>query len=251
VGGQLSFDQPAPAIAAAGIVAAVAPSQGPPFAPGQLVSINGSQLSAGAFSAEAGNLPTYLGQTGVFIAVELPDGSAGVEKLMPLAYASGGQVIVQIPYGVNPNTSQRLLLEWGPKFAAPVDVDIAVAAPQIGQLNSQTTFADSSANPIGPSNPAHAQDTVTIYCTGLGAVAPAIADGALTPAAGGFAVQTPLTVTIGGQNATVLSAALAPASNGIYQIVVTVPSGTGTGDEIPVQIAAGGQTSAPAPISVR
>jgi uncharacterized protein (TIGR03437 family) len=49
----------------------------------------------------------------------------------------------------------------------------------------------------------------------------------------------------------VFFAGLTPGLAGLYQINFYVPSGTPAGDQVPVTVAAGGQTSAPLNLSVR
>ena len=98
-------------------------------------------------------------------------------------------------------------------------------------------------NLIGPGNPAHAGDVITIYCTGLGAVSPAVGDGAVTPDAPLTNTVNGVTVTIGGQQAAVMFAGLTPGFAGLYQINATVPDGVSPGDQVPTQINLAGQSS--------
>jgi uncharacterized protein (TIGR03437 family) len=90
-------------------------------------------------------------------------------------------------------------------------------------------------------SPAVAGETLLIYCTGLGPVSPAPADGAAASGAATTAL-TP-TVTIGGTSATISYSGLAPGYVGLYQINAVVPSGLASGN-VPVVIAAGGASSA-------
>ena len=62
---------------------------------------------------------------------------------------------------------------------------------------------------------------------------------------------TPVTVTIGGQPATVDFAGLAPGSIGEYQVNVVIPNGVTPGDNVPVVLTEGSQVSQPVTISVR
>ena len=64
-----------------------------------------------------------------------------------------------------------------------------------------------------------------ISCAGLGPVDPPIAAGAAAPSSPLSQTVNTVTVTIGGQPATVVSAALAPDMAGIYQVTATVPAG--------------------------
>jgi hypothetical protein len=64
--------------------------------------------------------------------------------------------------------------------------------------------------------PAAVGSPIAVYLMGLGAVNPAVATGA--PAAGISGVTLPVTATIGGVNASVLFAGLAPGYIGLYQV---------------------------------
>jgi uncharacterized protein (TIGR03437 family) len=56
---------------------------------------------------------------------------------------------------------------------------------------------------------------------------------------------------VGTQKANVFFAGLTPTLAGLYQIDFYVPQGTPTGDQVPVTLSTGGQTSAAANLSVR
>jgi uncharacterized protein (TIGR03437 family) len=64
-------------------------------------------------------------------------------------------------------------------------------------------------------------------------------------------VTTAVTVTIGGVNAEVRSAVLSPGFAGRYQVEVVAPPDAPAGDEVPVTIAAAGQTSRTVTMAVR
>jgi uncharacterized protein (TIGR03437 family) len=82
---------------------------------------------------------------------------------------------------------------------------------------------------------------VLIYCTGLGAVSPTLLSGTATPNSGTLYNASLPSVTIGGSNAVVSFAGLAPSFVGLYQINAVVPSVTGS--SLPVIITAGSVTS--------
>ena len=97
--------------------------------------------------------------------------------------------------------------------------------------------------------PANIGETVVIYCTGLGDVTPAVQAG-MPPTTASQTVN-PVTVTIGGAQATVSYAGVTPGSPGLYQVNAIVPSGIATGDSIPVQITVAGQSSQTVTMAVR
>src|SRR5207245_569142 len=98
--------------------------------------------------------------------------------------------------------------------------------------------------------PAKVGDHLFVYCTGLGAVTPAIADGAAPCALSGCKTTdkqrttvTKPTVLIGGISAHVEFSGLAPQFVGVYQLNFQVPAGVPTGDGVPIHIQIGGVTS--------
>jgi uncharacterized protein (TIGR03437 family) len=87
-----------------------------------------------------------------------------------------------------------------------------------------------------------------IYASGLGAVSPGVASGAVPE--GLSSVVNPVSVSIGGIDSEVYFAGLAPGFVGLYQINVRVPAGAALG-MVPVIVTAAGQTSGAAQLLVR
>src|ERR1035441_7046285 len=96
-------------------------------------------------------------------------------------------------------------------------------------------------------NPSAAGDALIIYCTGLGTVHPPVPAGVAAPSLS----YTDETVTVGGQNAQVLFAGLAPGYVGLYQVNAILPAGIPASDSVPVVLTAGGLSSAPVTVSIR
>jgi adhesin/invasin len=101
-----------------------------------------------------------------------------------------------------------------------------------------------------PAAPANVGDALAIYGSGLGAVTPPVQAGAAAPLP---AAQTnnPVTVTIGGQNAQVLFAGLAPGYAGLYQVNVVVPPGIAPGASVPVVLSVAGASSPPVTVAIQ
>ena len=237
--GGLGTPRAAPVVADNGVVSAASLVQQAPLAPGGLISIFGQRLSEG--TSQAPPVSTELASTTVTIG----------DQQLPLLYASDGQVNGVVPFGVNVNTNQQLLVQRGATYAQPIYVDIAGTQPAIFQSGQQGIIVDVKNNLIGPANPAHVGDVVVIYCSGLGTVDPPVADGAVTPGAPLSSTVNPVGVMMGGQNATVLFAGLTPGLVGLYQVNATVPQGVVPGDQVPVSIGIGGQMSSAVYSSVR
>jgi uncharacterized protein (TIGR03437 family) len=88
-----------------------------------------------------------------------------------------------------------------------------------------TAFADQPS--VSRENPAKARDTILIDSTWLGEVD--ITVPASTPALGELRARTvnPVTLTIGGREADVSYAGLAPGLAGVYQVIARIPDGVG------------------------
>jgi adhesin/invasin len=88
-----------------------------------------------------------------------------------------------------------------------------------------------------------------IFCTGLGAVTPAVLDGAPAPSSPAQTTATAV-VTIGGVSANVLFSGLTPGLVGLYQVNVLVPAGISTGIAS-LSISVHGAASQPVQIATR
>jgi uncharacterized protein (TIGR03437 family) len=121
-------------------------------------------------------------------------------------------------------------------------LDVAAAQPGIFEINQQAAIYDANGNLIGPWNPAHAGDTIAIYCAGLGAVAAQPADGVAAADGSSTGVST-VTVNIGGIALPATSAGLLLETVGVYGIAVVVPQGIPTGDSVPMNVIVAGQVN--------
>jgi uncharacterized protein (TIGR03437 family) len=90
---------------------------------------------------------------------------------------------------------------------------------------------DSTTN--SASNPAAKGSTVILFGTGMGVTNPLIADGTVPQNASATPVL-PVSATIDGQTAPVMSAYAAPGMVGVYLATVQVPSSARSGGAIPI-----------------
>lgn len=189
-------------------------------APGSLISIYGAALAQAAAGATAYPLPQSLGGASVTI--------GGVAA--PLLYASSGLINAQVPFET-------------PTGPAPVVVNSSVSATITVASTAPGIFAavngDGSVN--SASNPVAAGGLLAVFLTGLGAVSPAVADGAAAPLSPLSYVSAAVSATVGGQAANVAFSGLAPGYGGLYQVNVIVPQ-LSTGS-YSLQITAGGAAS--------
>jgi beta-glucosidase len=234
-----------PAITPGGIVSAA--SYASAVAPGGIAAVFGNFLLTSPAAASSTPLPTHLSQ----LSMQFDGGLA-----VPLFYAAGGQVNIQIPWELAGRSQAMLTVTVNGQTSAPQAIDLVAYAPGIFTANSQGfgqgAILDLSNRLVDPSNPATAGSTiVVIYCTGLGAVSN-------SPASGSPSLVNPLSeaviapaVSIGGAPAQVLFAGSVPGMVGEYQVNVRVPAAAATGDAVPVRISVGGYISNTATIAVQ
>jgi uncharacterized protein (TIGR03437 family) len=198
--------QPAPTA----IVNAASLTPGP-VAPGSLISIFGSNLADSTEPGSAALLPHSLRGTTLSI-----NGTA-----VPLLFVSPSQLNAQIPFNA-PVGNAVATIEVAGMPAVPIEFSIVPAAPGIFTDSGNQAWvrnADGSLNT--PDNPASGTSSVSVYLTGLGAVAPQVADGQPTSTA--IPAIYPVTARIGQSNTTVVFAGLSPGSPGLYQVDLRLP----------------------------
>jgi uncharacterized protein (TIGR03437 family) len=116
----------------------------------------------------------------------------------------------------------------------------------------QGVVLDGLNNLVDSSHAVKAGEVVVIYATGLGATNPAVATGQAAPAVPPLAlVTTPVKVTIGGVEAAVEFAGLAPGFVGLHQVNARVPAGVSPGSAVPLVLTQNGVASNTVTIAVR
>ena len=248
ISGMLNPNQSAPTIARGGIVSAASLAANAPLAPGSFTSIFGVNFASSPNPAAALPLATALGGTQVLIG----------DEFMPLLFSGSGQANGIIPYDIAPNTTQQLIVQQGLAYSLPQPVTIARAQPAVFTQNQsgsgigviEVVKPDGTQFEAGPSSPATAGDALVIYCTGLGAVSPAIAAGASAPNSPLTKTSDPATVTMGAKPAQVLFAGLAPGFAEVYQVNAVIPSGIASGPSVPIVITVSGLSSPPVTVPI-
>jgi uncharacterized protein (TIGR03437 family) len=220
-----------------GVINAASFLSGAPLAPGSLVSIFGQQFADNA--SQPGGVQVQLG-----------------DQALPLFYVGAQQINAQIPYTLTPNTQHQMLIQRDNVLSVPESFTVAVAQPGIFAVNQQGTGQGAITNAItgnlaDTDHPVSAGDIISIYCTGLGPVSPAVAPGTTTPLSPLSPTVNTIRVLIGGVDAPVRFAGLAPGLRAAYQVNAAVPAGTTLGSAVPVVIEVSGQTSPPVTIVVR
>jgi uncharacterized protein (TIGR03437 family) len=164
-----------------------------------------------------------------------------------------------IPYGVQVNARQQMVIARGSSLSVAQGLTIAAASPGVfstdgsgkGQGNIYVAQPDSTQTLADAGHPATAGDNIVIYCTGLGEVTPSLTAGAPAPVDHLTSTVNPVTVTIGGVAAQVQFAGLAPGFAGLYQVNAMVPNGVTPGPAVVLSLAAAGQLSSAVTMAVR
>jgi len=181
---------------------------------------------------------------------------AGVQA--PLLFSSDGQVNALIPYGIQVNAGQQMVISRGDSLSVPQALTMAAASPGIfttdgsgkGQGDIFVAHSDFTQTLADAQHPATAGDFIVIYCSGLGEVAPLVPTGSPAPLDHLTSTVNPVTVTIGGVNAPVQFAGLTPGFAGLYQVNAMVPQGVAPGASVIISIAEMGQFSSPVTMAV-
>jgi len=228
--------------------------------PGSLIVIFGTNM-AGAF----------LGASSTPLSMTLQNTSVTIDdKPAPMYYVSATQTSVQLPWKSSAGNVNIVVTRNGTP-SAPQQMQVGQFSPGIFSVsqdgkgmalafnaipitvNGKPALA--IAQPAGsvpglPTVPAKVGDHMFVYCTGLGAVTPSIADGAAPCALSGCKstdtqrkTTTQPKVLIGDVSAHVEFSGLAPQFVGVYQLNFQLPSGVPTGNAVPIHIQIGGATS--------
>ncbi len=257
-----------PVIAAGGVLNGSSfDKTGQPVAPGSLVSIFGTDLSAATASALSIPISTSLSSVTVTF-----NGVAAPLKDVVHSAANGDQINAQVPWeilpiippGTNGTTQIPVVVERNGVRSAPINVSVGAAAPGIftfqfgvgqavayGNSDGAVAAAGNAGLPF-TSHPAKIGDpqTLAILATGLGAVDTTVKNGDVPSVITSNTLVKP-TVLIGGVPAQVVFSGLVgrDASGkafgfvGVYQINVIIAAGTPTGDKVSLQISMNGVTS--------
>jgi uncharacterized protein (TIGR03437 family) len=209
-----------PAVNAGGVVNAASFSPAPNnlVAPGQIVSIFGSNfMASGSASAGMVPLPTQLSNVTV----------TACGQNIPLFNVFPQQINAQLPFGCPTTGSTPLTVVAGGQTSAVYSLGLAAGAPGVFTVSTSGTgdgvILHGDNTLVNAASPAKGGEQIVIYCTGLGLTNPSFATGAA--ATSNNQTVSPVTVTIGGQAATVAYSGLSVGFAGLYQVNVIIPAG--------------------------
>jgi uncharacterized protein (TIGR03437 family) len=205
---------PQPAIAVAGISNAASMQPGP-AAPNTIVSAFG----------------TFPGcNTGAQVSIDA--------SRTTVFDSTPSQINFLVPASVAGQASAGVQITCGGLTSQPIPLPIAAVSPAIFTAGSSGAGQAAIVNQSGSINvPCTAGESIQVYTTGFGALAPRGADGLAR-------VMLPVTATVGDIAASVLYAGEAPGyTNGMQQINISIPPNVVTGIAVPLMLRAGNSTT--------
>jgi uncharacterized protein (TIGR03437 family) len=209
--------------------------------PGEVVSLYGSGMSSQTLTAGL-PFPTTLGNVQVNLSWTDPTSKKNVTANAPIYFLSSGLISAVMPYNIPTNGSfinfqvsnNGTLSNVATEYSGATQPGIFTVPPG-GVGDGATLHADFSL--VSTASPAKVGETVQIFLTGLGAVAPAVTAGTAAPTSPLSKVtDTSLAVYIDGLPAKIVFAGLAPTLGGLYQLNVTIPAGVTLGSDVGIEI---------------
>jgi uncharacterized protein (TIGR03437 family) len=219
------------------------------IAPGELISVFGTNLASSTAASDTVPLSTTVGG----VSVSINGTPAPIHDVCHLCVGGGGdQLNIQVPWEVTGSNAQ-LVVTKSNQVSQPASIAIAQTNPGIFTVNSGVgtaiaIFTDGAlAAPAGSipgisTRPAKAGDAIQIWATGLGAVDTPIADGADSLDKLRNTLVKP-TVLIGNTPAQVLFSGLTPFFGFVNQVNAVVATGTPSGNAVPIQLQIGSATT--------
>jgi uncharacterized protein (TIGR03437 family) len=129
----------------------------------------------------------------------------------------------------------------GATFSATLPVSAAAPAIFVIGASGQGAILNGDLSVNSPAHPAARGSSITIYATGAGLLSPPVADGTIVSATNLPLSVASISVTIGGQPATVGYQGAAPGLvAGVMQIDAQVPAGVTPGAAVPVTMSVAG-----------
>jgi uncharacterized protein (TIGR03437 family) len=214
--------------ASAGIINGASLQAG--IVPNSWITIKGTNLSTvtdtWANAIVNGNLPTSLDGVSV---------SVGAQAAY-IYYVSPTQINAIAP-NVGPGTLQVTVTSGG-VTSAPVTATSQAVQPAFFQWGTYAVATNlnyglavkNGTFPTITTTPAKPGDVIVLWGTGFGPTSPAAPIGVQVPSTGTYNTAMPVTVTVGGVNATVYGAALTPGLAALYQVAVQIPASLANGD---------------------
>lgn len=216
------------------------------YSPGEFITLYGTGLASADAHITGLPIPTTLGN----VQLKIGDGSSATPISAPVydvcAQCNPQQISALIPYNVSTNTGYVTFQLVNNGTASNVVTGyLGATSPGVftvppGGFYEGAIQHAADYSLVTDSSPAKAGETIVVYCSGLGAVTPAVNAGAAPTAT--TQVVAPVEVYIGGTQATVKFAGISGVA-GLYQLNVVVPSGLTAGKNV-IEVLSGTTDSA-------
>jgi uncharacterized protein (TIGR03437 family) len=211
-----------PYIASTGVSNSAGTTPQPGVAPGSVASIFGVNLASSTVDGPASPLPQTLAGVTAHIGAQL----------LPLYFASPGQINLQIPPGLALGAQTITVSSQGmPDVSASFTVvqDAPGVFPLVLDGQSYALVLHEDGTVVTPGAPAIIGELLTLYGTGFGSTAPARPEGLAVPPAPPYLVVDPVTVEVGSGVFTPDAAFAAPGQVGLdlvqFRLDSSAPSG--------------------------
>jgi uncharacterized protein (TIGR03437 family) len=215
--------------------------------PGSIVSVFGDDLGAGLLEADAVPLPTTLNGTTLRF---------GDSLAAPQFFQSPMQVNIQVPWELEGQDETTLQADVAGVVSGDIAVALAAHSPGLFSMTQTGSgqgailisgagllAAEENAVPGAPSRPVRRGEFLEVYASGLGPVVNPPASGSLASSVTLSPTTSEATVTIGGEEAAVSFAGLAPGFVGLYQVNLEVPQNAPSGGAVELVLRIGGAVS--------
>lgn len=166
----------------------------------------------------------------------------------PVFYASPSQFNVQIPWEVTGMGVFSMIVNGMPSNV--LSAGVYIYSPDVFMVSpAQAAITHADGTLVSNASPSAVNETVVVYCTGLGPVSGAMVTGA--PASSTSLQPTSpnqATATLNGIPATVSFSGLTPGFTGLYQVNVQVPANAAPGSFLTIAIGGGRAPAVPLPV---
>ena len=203
---------------------------GNPVSPGAFVTLFGSNLAGSTVTASSLPFPASLG--GVQVLVN--------NRPAPLYLVAPGQISFLVPNATETTGSAAIVAISNGTRSNEIQVPLSRTSPGVFTVPpaglGPGAILKTNFTLVSVSNPARRGETVLVFLTGLGAVSPAVPDGAAAGSNPLSLVTAAVNVYVGGEPAQVSFKGLAPGLAGLYQLNIVIPSGAPSGANVPLGI---------------
>lgn len=144
---------------------------------------------------------------------------------VPLQSHSNGTFVAQIPVELSPGIYTLEAFDAALRRVATAQLTLSAVAPQyLADSSNRLRARKTNGSIVDSGNPVQAGESILVTVTGQGAVTPPIATGLAASPGMASTPAVPVSATIGGEPATVLSSTMSISQTGVLEVWCQVPS---------------------------